>query len=442
MMTRRGFGLLPFAAKRPNVLILLADDLGSADLGYCGGEIATPNLDKLARESLSLEQAYACPVCSPTRASLMTGRSPMRYGVMYHVIRPWLDYGVPLGEHFLPESFQAAGYQTAITGKWHLGHSRKAFLPNARGFQHAYGHVNGAIDYFTHERDGGLDWHRNGKAVREEGYSTDLIAREAAGWLARRDRAKPFFLYVPFNAPHSPLQAPAETLKKYASIADPKRRAFAAMVDRLDTAVGQILAAVDDENTIVVFSSDNGGPLNFGARNGKLRGAKGSVYEGGIRTPMLLRWPGQVKPGTTKQVATVLDLFPTLAAAAGVKPLNKLPFDGRNLWPALRAGKTIAREDLLVAVESGRGLEHTVRRGNWKLVRIIAKDGSAANELFDLAADPEEREDLAAREPKRTAELAAVIDRWRALYPPDGVRSAPENAAGRKAPPVWIEAAR
>ena len=442
MISRRHFNLLPFAAQKPNVVVLLADDLGSGDLGFAGGEIATPNLDKLASESLRFEQAYVCPVCSPTRSSLMTARSPMRFGVMYHVIRPWLDYGVPLDEHFLPQSFAAAGYQTAMMGKWHLGHSRKAYLPNARGFQYSYGHLNGAIDYFTHERDGGLDWHRNGKAVREEGYSTDLIANEAATWIAQRDKSKPYLLYVPFNSPHSPLQAPEESLKKYAHITDPKRRAFAAMVDRLDAGIGRILKEVDG-NTIVLFFSDNGGPLNFGARNGKLRGAKGSVYEGGIRTQMLLRYPGHTKPGTsTKQVITVLDVFPTLAGAAGVKLQNKLPLDGRNLWPALSAGKVMEREDLIVAVESGRGLEHTVRRKNWKLVRTIAENKPAKNELYDLAHDPYEEHDLAASETKLVDELAGVIDRWRSQYPKEGVRSASEAPDGKKAPPVWVEAAR
>jgi Arylsulfatase A and related enzymes len=158
------------------VVIILADDLGWHDVGYHGSEIRTPNIDRLASEGVRLERAYSFPVCSPTRSGLMTGRSPMRLGVAYTVIRPWSTYGVPLAERFMPQAFQAAGYQTAITGKWHLGHARKAFLPRARGFDHAYGHLNGAIDYFTHEREGGLDWNRDGKSVREEGYTTFLLA--------------------------------------------------------------------------------------------------------------------------------------------------------------------------------------------------------------------------------------------------------------------------
>ncbi|MBM3745567.1 MAG: arylsulfatase, partial [Acidobacteria bacterium] len=247
----------PAAAAPPNVVIILADDLGWADVGFHGSEIRTPNLDRLATQGVRFERFYSYPLCSPTRSALMTGRSPMRLGVAYSVIRPWSSYGVPLEEHFMPQSFQAAGYSTAMTGKWHLGHARAGFMPNARGFDHAYGHVNGAIDYYTHIRDGGLDWHRNGRSVREEGYATDLLAGEAARIIENRDRNRPLFLYLPFNAPHTPLQAPQPLLDKYASIADPRRRTFAAMVDSLDQGVGRVLAALDKsgmaDNTMVLF---------------------------------------------------------------------------------------------------------------------------------------------------------------------------------------------
>ena len=244
-MDRRAFLSLPLVApaaaapRHPNVIVILADDLGSADLGCYGSEIETPNLDRLAGQGVRFTHFHSFPLCSPTRAALMTGRSPMRCGVAYHVIRPWLSYGLPLEEHILPQTFKAAGYQTAITGKWHLGHSQVKYLPHSRGFDHAYGHVNGAIDYYTHIRDGGLDWHRNGKSVREEGYSTDLLAAEACRWIRSRDRSRPFFLYVPFNAPHSPLQAPKPLIEKYAGIKDERRRVFAAMVDAMDSAAGR-----------------------------------------------------------------------------------------------------------------------------------------------------------------------------------------------------------
>ena len=307
------FGAYAAIAASPNVVIILADDLGTADVGFRGSEIQTPNIDRLAREGTQFDRFYSFPVCSPTRSALMTGRSPMRLGVAYSVIRPWLSYGLPAEEHLMPETFRAAGYQTAMAGKWHLGHSQARFLPHRRGFDEAYGHLNGAIDYYTHVRDGGLDWQRNGRSVREEGYTTDLLAAEAVRQIRGRDKGRPFFLYLAFNAPHTPLQAPQALIDKYARIPDQRRRTFAAMVDAMDSGVGRVLGALDDEgiagSTIVLFFSDNGGPTNQGARNTPLRGAKATTFEGGIRVPAVLRWPGQVRQGEkSKQVFTAMDV--------------------------------------------------------------------------------------------------------------------------------------
>jgi arylsulfatase A-like enzyme len=434
------------AAVRPNVLILLADDLGWADVGYHHSEIRTPNIDRLAREGVRLERMHSFPVCSPTRSALMTGRSPMRFGCAYFVIRPWLKYGVPLEEHFMAESFKAAGYQTGITGKWHLGHSRVRFMPNSRGFDHAYGHVNGAIDYFTHVRDGGLDWHRNGKSVREEGYSTNLLAREACNFITRRDKTRPFFLYVPFNAPHTPLQAPEEWISRYPEIADKNRRTFAGMVSCMDAGAGRILETLSKEgiadNTIVLFFSDNGGPVAQSARNTPLRGVKGTTYEGGLRVPAIVRWPGRLKAGSSsEQVMACLDVFPTLAAAAGVKPLNKLPFDGEDLWPSIQGGTVRRRNDLMFCI---RGQENrtmlAIRHGDWKLVRTITKD-SVTTELFRPGEDPEEKVDLAAKNSPLVKELVGQLDAWQALHPKEGTGPSDAAPAGWKAPPQWAEAA-
>lgn len=205
---------------RPNVVLILADDLGSRDLGYLGGPMRTPNLDRLASEGVRFTQMAACPLCSPTRAALLTGRHPIRLGLGYTVVRPWATHGLPVQERTIAGYFAWAGYQTAAIGKWHLGHYNMRSLPRQRGFDHFYGHVNGAIDYFTHLRDGGLDWQRNGTGLREEGYTTDLLSAEAARWIRARDQSKPYFLYLPFKAPHTPLQAPAEFLNRYSSIAD------------------------------------------------------------------------------------------------------------------------------------------------------------------------------------------------------------------------------
>ncbi len=448
-MLRRHFlaassgALLAQPPRRPNIVILLADDLGWADVGFHQSEIHTPNIDALAAQGTQMDRFYSFPVCSPTRSALMTGRSPMRLGVAYHVIRPWLNYGLPSGEHLMPQSFQSAGYQTAITGKWHLGHSEAKFLPHARGFDHAYGHVNGAIDYFEHTRDGGLDWHRNGKSVVEKGYTTDLLAAEASRFIKERDKTRPFFLYAPFNAPHTPLQAPAALIDKYAHIGDKQRRTFAAMVDGLDSGIGRILSTLEQEgigrNTIVLFFSDNGGPVAQAARNTPLRGAKGSTWEGGIRVPAVIRWPGVVKPGAkSRQVMTAWDVFPTLAAAAGVKPGNAKPFDGRNLWPQIASGQAIAREPLFFAIETGQGVMTAVHEGEWKLVR----EPGGRNHLYRIPEDPNETQDLAAANAGRVKAMAARIAQWQTLYPANGVRASDGAPAGWKAPEKWAEAAR
>lgn len=440
-------GRAAMPASHPNIVIFLADDLGWADVGFHGSEIRTPNIDRMTREGMQFSRFYAFPLCSPTRSALMTGRSPMRFGVAYHVIRPWMDYGVPLTEHFMPESFHAAGYQTCITGKWHLGHSRKAYLPNARGFDHAYGHLNGNIDYFSHTREGGLDWNRNGKSIREAGYSTDLIAAEASRFIAQRDRKRPFFLYVPFNAPHTPLQAPPERVQKYASIPDKNRRVFAAMVEAMDDAIGKVLGTIEQEgiakDTLVLFCSDNGGPVAQGARNQPLRGGKGSAWEGGTRVPAVLRWPGKVRAGATcSQLMSVMDVFPTLAAAAGVKTLNKLPLDGLNLWPEITSGKTRLRENLLFAVESGKAFQYALYHREWKLVREVPYSGSPVNHLYRIEEDPEEKNDLATAYPTVVKDLAARVDAWAKLYPANGVRQASEPPPGWTPPQMWAEAAR
>src|SRR5262245_27144490 len=248
---------------KPNIVFLLADDLGWADVGWHGGEIQTPHLDKLAAAGARLEQFYVQPVCSPTRAALLTGRYPMRHGLQVGVVRPCANYGLPLEERTLAQALKEAGYVTAICGKWHLGHCRPEFLPTRRGFDHQYGHYNGALDYFTHVRDGGFDWHRDDRACRDEGYSTHLIAKEAGRLIRDHDGGKPLFLYVPFNAVHAPHQVPDEYTKPYAHLKG-ERRLYAGMLAAMDEAVGQVVAAVDEKgmrkDTLFIFSSDNGGP--------------------------------------------------------------------------------------------------------------------------------------------------------------------------------------
>lgn len=436
------------APARPNILLVLADDLGWNDVGYHASEIRTPNIDRLAQGGVRFTHCYAYPLCSPTRAALLTGRSPMRYGLAYSVVRPWSPYGLPLDEHIMPQTFKALGYQTAILGKWHLGHANRRHLPNARGFDHFYGHVNGAIDYFTHMRERGIDWQRNGVSVPEEGYTTHLLAREAVRVITGRDRSRPLFLYLPFNAPHSPLQAPEEAIAACSHIADPRRRTFAAMVETMDRSVGTVLGALEKEgiagNTLVVFLSDNGGPTGSGARNDPLRAGKATVFEGGIRVPAIMRWPGRLPAGRElDQVMTVQDLFPTLASAAGGKSLASKPLDGDDLWAAVVAGRPAQRGDLFFAVEPDDKIRQlAVRRGAWKLVRRIEKPlGRQTDSLFNLDDDPQERTDFASRHSDLVRTLGAELDRWQGLHPRCQIFTTLNPHPGWVPPKDWAKAA-
>jgi arylsulfatase A-like enzyme len=245
-------------------VLIVADDMGFADVGFNGcTDIKTPNIDRLAASGVRLDQFYVQPLCSPTRAALMTGRYPMRHGLQVGVVRPGAGYGLPLQERTLAQALHDAGYETAVTGKWHLGHFEPEYLPTRRGFDHQYGHYNGQIDYNTHIRDGGFDWHRDDTVNRDAGYSTHLIAAEAVKRINERDASKPLFLYVPFNAVHAPHQVPPKYTEPYANLKEP-RRTYAGMVAAMDEAVGDILAALDRKgmrkDTLIVFSSDNGGP--------------------------------------------------------------------------------------------------------------------------------------------------------------------------------------
>ncbi|HMC12310.1 MAG TPA: arylsulfatase, partial [Pirellulaceae bacterium] len=358
------------AAERPNIVFFLIDDLGWSDVGFHGSEIKTPSIDKLAAAGTRLEAFYVQPVCSPTRAALMTGRYPMRHGLQVGVVRPWAQYGLPLEERTLPQALQEAGYFTAICGKWHLGHFQRAYLPTNRCFSHQYGHYNGALDYFTHERDGGFDWHRNDQVCRDEGYTTTLLGNEAVRLIEEQDSAKPLFLYVPFNAPHSPLQAPQEYLDCYRSIQDAKRQKYAAMVSCVDDQIGRVSAAIEkkglSKNTLFVFSSDNGGPLQSGATNGPLRASKGTLYEGGTRVSAFATWPGKIEAGKiVNEPLHMVDWYPTLLALAGASREQKLPLDGRDAWPTITAGKPSPHEEILINTTPGNG---AIRVGHWKLV--------------------------------------------------------------------------
>jgi len=432
------------APERPNIVYLLMDDLGWKDVGFHGSEIKTPNLDQLAASGARLEQFYVMPLCTPTRAALLTGRYPMRYGLQTGVNRPWADWGLPLEERTLSQRLKEAGYQTAIVGKWHLGAAARDYLPTKRGFDHQYGHYCGAIDYFKHDRDGGFDWHRDDRVSRDEGYSTDLIGKEAVRLIEARPAGKPLFLYVPFNAPHAPLQAPQEYLDRYAHIPAMQRRKYAAMVSCVDDNVGRIVAALEQQgmskNTLVLFSSDNGGPTGLGANNGELRAAKGTLYEGGVRVPAFAAWPGRIKAGTVvNEPLHIVDWFPTLLGLAGLKPdAQPLPLDGKDAWPTIVDSKPSPHADLLVNTEANRG---SIRSDRWKLVfkGKLPAAPDAVGELFDLSTDPGEKMDVAAREPQVAKRLLASLNRYAAASAPAKNEGGDGPPPGYKPPAVYGE---
>jgi arylsulfatase A-like enzyme len=436
--------------KQPNIVIFLLDDLGFTDVGFNGGDIKTPNIDRLASRGVKLGAFYVQPVCSPTRAALLTGRYPMRHGLQVGVVRPWAQYGLPLKERTLAQALKSAGYFTSIIGKWHLGHFQRAYLPTRRGFDHQYGHYNGALDYLTHKRDGGFDWHRNDQACHDEGYTTALLGNEAVRLVEQQDTAKPFFMYVAFNAPHAPLQALPEHVKLFEHIKDKTRRTYAAMVHAVDEQIGRIVAALKArgllENTIILFSSDNGGPLNLGATNGRLRAGKGTLYEGGVRAAAFITWPGKLKGGTTvSEPLHIVDWYPTLVKLAGASLEQKLSLDGKDIWPVLTAGARSPHEDILINVAPGRG---ALRQGQWKLIvggnlkaddapaRAKSKKAKEFVELFNLAEDPSETANLSGKHPERVREMRARLEAYaRQALPP---KAAPK-ADDFRSPKVWGE---
>ncbi len=471
-------GLFPFLAgasnQRPNVIVMVADDLGWNDVGFHGGDIDTPSIDSLAAEGMELNRFYTTPICSPTRAALMTGRDPMRLGVAYGVILPWDNNGVHPDEHFMPQSFLAAGYQTAMMGKWHLGHAQQTYHPNERGFEHFYGHLHTQVGFYPpFANTGGKDFQRNGQSIDDQGYETFLLADEVSRYIRERDQSKPFFVYMPFIAPHTPLDAPQELQDKYkdintklkpsrAGFTDRTRRIskmlmqpsarpmYAAVVDGMDQAIGQVLKTLADEgivdNTIVLFFSDNGGAAYSvgGADNVPLRGGKGETFEGGIRVISVIRWPGHIPKGEKlTDIMTVMDVFPTLAEAAGIETKNSRKLDGNTLWSAISEGKSAPRESYLFFASETPIYGHfnlTAFNDEWKLVQEVEQDQlstTVTNYLFKISEDPYEYNNLASQYPEQVQQMSALIHDWRALYPIHGTRSQLAPPPGWRAPKDW-----
>ncbi len=409
------------AASQANLIIFVADDMGWADVGYHGSDIQTPTIDRLATQGIELDRFYAQPTCSPSRLSLLTGRSPVRSGITRPV--QGRNNWPSLEEHFLGQTLQAAGYQTWLCGKWHLGGnpSNPAHMPAARGFDYFYGFLGGILNYYDHiSTSGQLDWYRNNELVVETGYSTDLLAREAQYLIQNRDPNHPFYLQLSFNAPHTPLEAPQSYIDKYSFIESNSKRIYAAMVDAMDEAMGCVLDTVEQEgltgNTLVLFFSDNGAArrASGGGSNEPLYGSKGSVYEGGIRTPAALAWPGVLSNSVSSQIISTMDLFPTLCSALGVMPQNQLPFDGQDRWFEITGAlPEVSVQDLVVVSGTSQA---TVLQDNWKLIQLPAQSPTQY-ELYDLSTDPFETTDLASAYPDITISLSEQINAHLRLSP-------------------------
>ena len=411
---------------RPNILYVVADDLGWADVGYHGAKIQTPTIDRLAREGVELDQHYVQPVCTPTRTAIMAGRYPSRFGP--HALVPSNLRALPPGTVTLASALRSAGYTTCLSGKWHLG-SRIEWGPNRFGFDHSYGSLAGAADPWTHQYRPGpyaKTWHRDEQLLDEEGNATELVARQAVQWI--REKHEPWFIYVPFQAVHIPVDAPEEYKRLYQGqkfyddpVKDESYKRYAAFVSQMDAKIGQLIAALDETrqraNTLVVFHSDNGGlpgggnpyiskvpPTPVLSSNLPLRGHKGQLYEGGIRVVALADWPGRLAPRKVTAPMHAVDWMPTLTRLAGYVPTGDLEWDGRDMWPVL-SGKLDKPPSRTIYIPYRNS--SALRDGDWKL--IAPKRGRC--ELFNLAEDPYEKDNLASKQPERVARLRGLLEK-------------------------------
>lgn len=409
---------------QPNIVFILADDMGYADIGFNGCEdIKTPNVDKLAKRGTILTSHYVQPVCTPTRAALLTGRYPHRTGV-YSTINAQRPALFQLNERLLSEGLRDAGYVTAICGKWHLGQSKPEYMPTRRGFDHQYGFMSGSLDPFTKIAAGTQDqrdWYRDDQPCADEGYDTDLIAKEACRIIDEKPADKPLFLYVPFHAVHTPWSSTPQDQEPYADLPG-RRKDLAGITAGLDRAVGKIMSELDakglTENTLVIFSSDNGGTSwNGFAYNTPLRGGKTDIYEGGMRVCAFASWPGRVPEGVRNgEPMHIIDWYPTLLKLAGGSLEQPLPIDGKDIWPMLTQGAKSPHEEILLL---GNTRQRAIRMGEWKLLINPSQrkqDGESASrpsapvELYDLSKDIGEATNLAIVEPGRVQAMLAKLD--------------------------------
>lgn len=426
MLTRREFltasaAALQPAPQRPNVVLILLDDMGYADIGCYGAkDIRTPNIDRLARDGVRLTDCYSNgPVCTPTRCGLLTGRYQQRFGLEWAFGPGHKDYGLEPHQNTIARYLKAAGYRTGIFGKWHLGYAPE-YGPNRHGFDEFYGLLSGNVDHYSHkENNGEHDWYENTTAVHPQGYSTDLIRQRAVRFIDA-NKSSPFFLYVPFNAVHWPFQAPGrpQDVRERSTWFNGTRESdYKPMLEAVDSAVGDILSALDRHslapNTLVIFTNDNGGERL--SDNRPFFHHKATLWEGGIRVPAILRWPLMLPKGKThRQAAMSMDLTATIAGACGVKPDPGQPFDGIDLLPILRGTSPEQERTFFWRIRRADRRQSACRKGTWKWINDAGFD-----QIYDLAADPGERNDLAYANPAKTRELAGLFNDWETMLKKD-----------------------
>ncbi len=426
-LTASGAALATGASRPPNIVLLLADDMGYGDLSSYGcPDIKTPNIDSIGRAGVRFTRFYAnAPECTPTRSALLTGRYQQRVGGLECAIGVgnvgrydeaiWLqkrdELGLPVSETTMPRILKDAGYDTGCFGKWHLGYLDE-FLPNRHGFDEYFGILGGNSDYFTHREAGGDNvLYHNSRPVKQQGYLTDLFVERAVDWLGKRS-ANPFFLYVPFTAPHTPVQGPGDAAKKIdeTNWDSGDRATYARMVERMDAGVAAILAALmkrgAERDTLVIFLSDNGGYKL--SNNGGLRGGKSTVWEGGIRVPLLARWPGVLPEGAARrQVGLTMDLLPTVLAATGLPAPAGRRLDGVDLLPVMLGKRDEFDRSVFWRYKRGDAVRKAAREGDMKYIW----DGGR-EELYNLAVDEREQNNLIARSAEVADGLSKKLAAW------------------------------
>lgn len=415
---------------KPNIVLFVADDLGWNDVGYHGSEIKTPNIDKLAKNGVELNQFYVYPTSSPSRASLLTGKYASRFGIGGPIALNSKQV-LPLNVETIPLILKKSGYETAIMGKWHLGLSLKNG-PNHYGFDYTYGYLHGQIDQYTHlYKNGEITWNRNGKFINEEGHATDLITKEAIKYLKEiHKKENPFFLYIPYSVPHYPLQEEAKWIEPYQNLNDVEsRKIFAASVAHMDFSLGEILRYLENEklleNTLIIFISDNGaerdwypnkekglnlyngkhGPYPKLGDNSPLKGFKTELSEGGIKVPAIIYWKDHLMKNKLEQLIKVTDIFPTILSAAQIDGSNLKNLDGESVWKSVidPAKITFERELYL------RTDKHSMlRMGDWKIIQLNNSDNTKY-ELYNILQDPFEKENLIDKYPQIRDELIAKL---------------------------------